>query len=143
MIKIFRVDSRVVHGQTVNYWCDKYNISKIIVVNDELAKDGFAQLFYKLSISNEFQIDFISIKNSINYNFLDESNYLIIFKGVSDVLKYLKADGLMDELIISNTDSNTSKWEVTAGVFISDEDEREINAVKEEFNVNIVYKAIS
>ena len=49
----------------------------------------------------------------------------------------------MDELIISNTDSNTSKWEVTAGVFISDEDEREINAVKEEFNVNIVYKAIS
>ena len=27
MIKIFRVDSRVVHGQTVNYWCDKYNIS--------------------------------------------------------------------------------------------------------------------
>ena len=143
MIKIFRVDSRVVHGQTVNYWCDKYNISKIIVVNDELAKDGFAQLFYKLSISNEFQIDFISIKNSINYNFLDESNYLIIFKGVSDVLKYLKSDGLMDELIISNTDSNTSKWEVTAGVFISDKDEREINAVKDEFNVNIVYKAIS
>ena len=95
-------------------------------------------------------INVISLKNainscinSINYNFLDESNYLIIFKGVSDVLKYLKADGLMDELIISNTDSNTSKWEVTAGVFISDEDEREINAVKEEFNVNIVYKAIS
>lgn len=141
-MKIFRVDSRLVHGQTINYWCDKYNISKIIVVNDELSKDSFSQLFYKLSISNEFQVDFISITDSIDYKYIEENNYLIIFKGLKDVLKYLEEEGLMDEIIISNTDSAENKWEITSGVFISNEDEKNINFIKNKFDVNVIYKAI-
>ncbi|SCJ06770.1 Probable phosphotransferase enzyme IIB component M6_Spy0801 [uncultured Clostridium sp.] len=141
-MKIFRVDSRLVHGQTVNYWCDKYNISKIIVVNDELSKDSFSQLFYKLSISNEFQVEFISITDSIDYKYIEENNYLIIFKGLKDVLKYLEEEGVMDEIIISNTDSAENKWEIISGVFISNEDEKNINFIKNKFDVNVIYKAI-
>lgn len=142
MIKIFRVDSRLVHGQTVNYWCDKYNISKIVVINDELAKDDFRKLFYKISISNEFVLEFITIEESISYEYEENNKYLVIFKSIEDVVEYLKANGPMKELIISNTDNSEAKFEVAEGICISDMDREYINKIEELYNVKVLYQAM-
>lgn len=46
-ISLIRVDSRLIHGQVITKWRKIYNITKIIVVDDELARDEFMIRMYE------------------------------------------------------------------------------------------------
>lgn len=135
---LYRIDSRIVHGQTINYWCRDYNINKIIVSNDLLSKDDFKQLFYKISISNEMELEFLDITETINYNFNNSSNYMIVFESTKDVMLFLKAGGLITKLFISNSNSENRK-KVIDGVYISSYDMKVINSFKEDYRIEVLY----
>ena len=34
-----RIDDRLVHGQVCSFWIPKYNVDRIVVVDDAVAKD--------------------------------------------------------------------------------------------------------
>ena len=40
-VKLTRIDYRLIHGQVITKWTNKAAANRIIVVNDELAKDKF------------------------------------------------------------------------------------------------------
>jgi len=142
METIFRVDSRLVHGQTVNYWCKQYDISKIIVVNDELAIDEFRKLFFKIAISDEIDLEFLTIKNSIRKIYDEVINYMVIFEKIEDVIKYVKESGELNKLIVSNISYGEGKEKISEGVFLSEKDKLQIEVLKDNYGVNIIYKTM-
>lgn len=142
MKTVFRVDSRLVHGQTVNYWCKKYGITKIIVVNDELAKDDLKKLFFNIAISNEMELEFLTIKQSINIEYDNSINYMVIFENVDDVVNYAKSTGQISDLIVSNVRYGDERIEVSEGVFISKKDNEQLDFLQNKYGVNIIYKTI-
>lgn len=139
---IYRVDSRLVHGQTINYWCQKYNVSKIIIVNDELAKDELRKMFFKIAISNKIDLEFFSIKDSININYDIDNVYMVIFADIDDVIKYLENNGEIDELIVSNTSYGEDPLEVYPGIYVNKKAKEKLDLVKDKYNINLVYKII-
>lgn len=142
METIFRVDSRLVHGQTVNYWCKRYGISKIIVVNDELAIDDFRKLFFKIAISNEIDLEFLTIKNSIIKKYEKDINYMVIFEKIEDVIKYVKESGEISKLIVSNISYGEEKTKISEGVFLNEKDKSQIDVLQEKYGVNIIYRTM-
>lgn len=140
MKTIFRVDSRLVHGQTVNYWCEKYDISKIIVVNDELANDDLRKLFFKIAISNEISLEFLTIKESINVEYDNSMNYMVIFENVGDVINFVNHKGKISNLIVSNVSYSEEKVKICEGVFLGKEDKAHLEFLKNNCNVDITYK---
>lgn len=142
MKTIFRVDSRIVHGQTVNYWCSKYEISKIIVVNDELANDSFKKIFFKIATPREFDLEFFEIKEAVNMEFEEGSNYMIIFKNIEDVVAYVHHEGKLSELIISNVGYGDGKTKISEGVFLNEEECKQVEVLKRSFGVHVSYKVI-
>ncbi|MBU3108094.1 PTS sugar transporter subunit IIB [Clostridium gasigenes] len=142
MKTIFRVDSRLVHGQTVNYWCAKYDISKIIVVNDEVANDDFRKLFFKIAISNEIDLEFLTIKNSINKKYDELINYMVVFESIEDVIKYVNENGKINNIILSNISYGEEKMRISEGVFLSEKDKEKIDFLQDNYGVNVIYKTI-
>ncbi|MBU3133859.1 PTS sugar transporter subunit IIB [Clostridium gasigenes] len=142
MKTIFRVDSRLVHGQTVNYWCAKYDISKIIVVNDEVANDDFRKLFFKVAISNEIDLEFLTIKNSINKKYDKLINYMVVFESIEDVIKYVNENGKINNLILSNIGYGEEKIKISEGVFLSEKDKEKIDFLQDNYEVNVIYKTM-
>lgn len=142
METIFRVDSRLVHGQTVNYWCKKYDISKIIVVNDELAIDDFRKLFFKIAISNEIDLEFLTIKNSICKEYDKAINYMVIFEKIEDVVKYVKESGEINKLIVSNISYGEGKTKISEGVFLNEKDKALIDVLQDDYGLDIIYKTM-
>ncbi|MBU3208994.1 PTS sugar transporter subunit IIB [Clostridium algidicarnis] len=140
MKTIFRVDSRIVHGQTVNYWCRKYNVSKIIVANDELAKDDFRKLFFKIAISDEIDLEFLTIKSSINKEYDKTINCMVIFEKIDDVIKYVKEDGKINKIILSNIGYGEGKVKMSEGVFLNEKDKEKVSILQKDYGVDIVYK---
>ncbi|WP_029450695.1 PTS sugar transporter subunit IIB [Clostridium algidicarnis] len=140
MKTIFRVDSRIVHGQTVNYWCRKYNVSKIIVANDELAKDDFRKLFFKIAISDEIDLEFLTIKGSISKEYDKTINCMVIFEKIDDVIKYVKEDGKINKIILSNIGYGEGKVKMSEGVFLNEKDKEKVSILQEDYGVDVVYK---
>lgn len=142
MGKVFRVDSRIVHSQTINYWCKEYKTSKIIVANDDLAIDNFKQLFFKIATSNEVELEFVKIEKCSNIEYDESLNYMIIFENINDVIKYTNCNGKINKLIISNSKYEQENLKTINGVLISEEDNKKIKILEEDFNVEIQYKAM-
>ncbi|MBB6696557.1 PTS sugar transporter subunit IIB [Clostridium algidicarnis] len=140
MKTIFRVDSRIVHGQTVNYWCRKYNVSKIIVANDELAKDDFRKLFFKIAISDEIDLEFLTIKGSISKEYDKTINCMVIFEKIDDVIKYVKEEGKINKIILSNIGYGEGKVKMSEGVFLNEKDKEKVSILQEDYGVDVVYK---
>ncbi|WP_027632795.1 PTS sugar transporter subunit IIB [Clostridium hydrogeniformans] len=140
MGKIFRVDERLVHGQTINYWCTYYNISKIFVANDELVEDELKKLFFKIATSDEVELEFLTIKQSTFIEDEKETNYMILFKSIEDVVRFAEGEGIIDKLIVSNVSYGEEKTKVNDGVFLSGKEMKSIRVLENNYNINIIYK---
>ncbi|HAQ8202941.1 TPA: PTS sugar transporter subunit IIB, partial [Enterococcus faecium] len=49
MIKLVRIDHRLLHGQVVFSWSKSLNINRIIIANKEAANDEFKKMSLNLS----------------------------------------------------------------------------------------------
>ena len=49
MIKLFRLDERLIHGQVAFAWCNSLNINCIFIANDNVANDQFRQNVLKMA----------------------------------------------------------------------------------------------
>lgn len=54
-VKLTRIDYRLIHGQVITKWTNKAAANRIIVVNDELAKDKFMASVYTMSAHLELR----------------------------------------------------------------------------------------
>ena len=48
MIKVLRVDDRLLHGQVAQSWSSFYHIDKIFIINDEVENDEFSKVTLNL-----------------------------------------------------------------------------------------------
>lgn len=66
MVKILRIDDRLLHGRVAQSWASFYRIDKIFIINDEIVSDEFSKitlnlakpkhvdlLFYEVAVCNE------------------------------------------------------------------------------------------
>lgn len=49
MIKVLRVDDRLLHGQVAQSWASFYHIDKIFIINDEVMNDEFSKVTLNLA----------------------------------------------------------------------------------------------
>lgn len=56
----FRIDYRLVHANTLDYWCRPLLIEKLIVVDPVMYQDTLKQLMVKMQCPPDLQIEFAS-----------------------------------------------------------------------------------
>ena len=49
MIKVLRIDDRLLHGQVAQSWTSFYHIDKIFIINDGVMNDEFTKLTLNLA----------------------------------------------------------------------------------------------
>ena len=65
MIKLVRIDHRLLHGQVVFSWCKQLNIERIIVVDDTTAGDEFQKVSLNLSKPTGTKLNIFSVKETL------------------------------------------------------------------------------
>lgn len=99
---LFRIDDRLVHGQIVAIWCRHLPIKRIIVVDDEVAKNQFMRQVLQLSVPNGIKIDVLDVENSVSIlNKISDKHHVIVLLKSPLTARRLKDNGLdYDELNI-------------------------------------------
>lgn len=87
MVKLVRVDHRLLHGQVVFIWTASIGVDCILIANDDVANDPIQKGILKLSQPTGVKLIFKSVKDSIealNSGITDKYNLMIVTSNVDD-----------------------------------------------------------
>lgn len=66
MIVSIRIDDRLIHGQVALVWSKELNTSRMVVANDEAAKNDIMQMTLKMATPSGIKLLIKSVKDCIN-----------------------------------------------------------------------------
>lgn len=93
MIKLLRIDHRLLHGQVAVSWFNSLDVNTILVANDAVAKDDFRKSAIRLAKPENAKLVMKSIDDSakaINSGVTDKYKMLITVESVADANKLIR-----------------------------------------------------
>ncbi|MCO6552080.1 MAG: PTS sugar transporter subunit IIB [Gilliamella sp.] len=107
MIKLLRVDHRLLHGQVVVSWFETVGANTILVANDVVANDELRKSAIRLAKPEQAKLVMKSICDSIeaiNSGVTDKYQMLIVVESVTDAEKLIRGtNGLITSLNLGGT----------------------------------------
>lgn len=97
MIKLTRIDDRLVHGQVVFTWVPALGVDTLIIANDKVAKDEFMKMTFGLAKPAGTKLLIKSVADSIAFLNDEKSKgakILLIINSVKDA--YAMANGVAE-----------------------------------------------
>lgn len=137
-----RVDERLVHGQIMTSWAKYLKLRRIVVVDDQVAKDEFMATVLGMSAPSGISIDILSVPDAANRLKGDkgDENTLLLFKRISAALELAKSlagtPNELKELNLGNLGSVPGRTQITKNIFLSEEEKSEARELRE-MGVNV------
>ncbi|MCH3947979.1 MAG: PTS sugar transporter subunit IIB [Olsenella sp.] len=131
-----RVDERLIHGQVMASWSKRLQLTRIVVVDDQIAKDDFMKTVLSMSAPAGMQIDILSVKDAATMVKLDtdSANTMLLFKRISAALELARelrgGSYEMAELNLGNLGSVPGRVQVTKNIFLSEEERKQIRELQ-------------
>ena len=128
MIKLFRVDSRLIHGQIVEGWLKAYPVNEILVIDDNIYSREFETKIMKFSVPPEVSFEVLTISlTTERWKMLEASpkKIFIIVQTVKILKELFDAGVNLPRINLGLVNYTDSKTALTKSVYI-DETEKEI-----------------
>jgi len=125
MIKLLRVDERLVHGQVALAWTNSLNADCIFVVNDDVRKDKLRLTTLKMAVPAGVKFVSKSVDDAVevlNSGKTDKYKMLIVVDSVADALKLAKGTELVTSVNLGNMKRLEGRRQLTSSVFATDEE---------------------
>ncbi|QIK68839.1 PTS sugar transporter subunit IIB [Erysipelothrix sp. HDW6C] len=129
MIKLLRIDERLIHGQVVLGWSKHYNITHIVVANDEAANSPLLQKTLKMAAPAGIKVAIKSIDEA-NKLLTDpkgvNASIMVLVNNPEDAYKILTANTDVKSFNIGNygrlNAAGESRVQISAGLLVNDYD---------------------
>lgn len=125
MIKMTRVDHRLLHGQVAFTWIRQVGADCILIANDAVAKDELCMSVLRMAKPQGVKLVMKSVDDSIKAltsGVTDKYNLFIITESIEDAWRLCKAVPAIRELNIGGVKVEDGKRQISEAVFVSDEE---------------------
>ncbi len=125
MIKLFRVDDRLLHGQIAFSWIKNLKIQTILIEDDYVANDEFMKMTLGLSKPNFVELNILEIDQAIKFLKQKETydiNILIIVKSVENAYRMMSKLNNVNSINIGYLREKLDTKEIAENVFMSEEE---------------------
>jgi len=134
-ITLARIDERLVHGQIITSWVKHLLISRIVIVDDKIARDEFMTQVLVLAAPNGITVEILSVNDAgIMLKQTPKENVMILFKNIEFALALVKSGVEIRDVNIGNMSSAPKRKTITKNVYMSPE---EIMVAKELVNLGV------
>lgn len=120
-----RVDGRLIHGQVANLWTTKLNITRIMVVDDEVAKSDIEKSGLKLATPAGVKLSVLPIEKAA-HNILagkyDSQRLLIVARRPDRLLKLVELGVPLEEINVGNMSQTSETRSITKSINVVDQD---------------------
>ncbi|MFW2490168.1 PTS mannose/fructose/sorbose transporter subunit IIB [Clostridium chromiireducens] len=134
MIKLARIDHRLLHGQVVFSWTKTLGISRIIVVDDATSKDDMKKMSLNLSKPVGVTLNIFSVKDLLarisKVEQLKE-NIMIVFGGTKAALEFCQTYPKITEINYGGIANKDKSKQYSSAIFLTKEELEESKKLKE------------
>lgn len=120
-----RIDGRLIHGQVANLWTTTLNISRIMVVDDEVAENAIEKSGLKLATPAGVKLSVLPVAKAAE-NILagkyDSQRLLIVAKKPDRFLSLVEAGVPIETLNVGNMSQTSETRSITRSINVVDED---------------------
>ena len=124
-ISLVRLDSRLIHGQVITKWVKIAKANRIIIVDDELARDDFMVMIYAAAAPKDVAVEIVSVEKAAQNwqeNQMGEGRIMLLFKDVESCRR-LAAKGVpIEKLQIGGLPSAPGRVTILRAVSMNQED---------------------
>ena len=135
MIKLVRVDHRLIHGQVAFTWTKFLSTDCILIASDELLKDDLRMAGLRMAKPSNVKLVMKSIEDSaksLNSGVTDKYNLLILCESVEDVYRLAKKVPAITAINLGGTKSGDDRKNISKAVNVSQGDIKMIKELSEE-----------
>ena len=137
VIKLVRIDNRLVHGQVATSWIQHTKANLVLVANDVVSTNTMRQNLMNTIVPGHVQSRYFSLQKTADviHKAADSQHILLIVENPIDVL-WLKKNGVpIDHVNIGNMHGGDGKKAIAKAAYASEE---EIQALKELVELGVV-----
>jgi fructoselysine and glucoselysine-specific PTS system IIB component len=134
MIKLVRIDHRLLHGQVVFSWTKSLGVSRIIVVDDETANDEMKKVSLNLSKPVGVTLNIFSIKDILSRISKVEQlkeNIMIVFRGTKGALEFCQSYPKITEINYGGIANKGNSKQYSNAIFLNEEEVEDTKKLKE------------
>lgn len=125
-ITLLRIDERLIHGQVVVGWGERYHVDRIVVVDDELRRSDWEQELYCLGVPPNVNATFFDVAEARKAlpSWREESPRTFLLVRDVPTLVRLAADDLLEglEVNLGGIHSAPGRHRVLPYLYLSDEE---------------------
>ena len=100
-----RVDDRLIHGQVVTQWVKVFKAQKIVVIDNNVAKDKMQKHILKFAAPADMKVSIFSVDKAVevwNKNQFGNMNVFVLFKDVKQIAEMKDKGVKFDEITLGN-----------------------------------------
>lgn len=134
MIKLVRVDHRLLHGQVVFKWSKVLGIDCILIANDSVAKDELRMSALRMAKPDSCKLVIKTVDDSIkalNSGVTDKYKLLIILETIEDAYRLAKNVSSIQYINLGGTKIADDRKQISKAIFVSDDDIEKIKELNE------------
>lgn len=134
MIKLLRVDHRLLHGQVAFSWTQQIGVDCILIANDDLINDELQKTTMKLAKPNGVKLVIKNIEDSIqalNSGATDSYKLFIIVKSIEDAYKIAMNVPTITEINLGGVKEEVDLQAISKTIYVSSEDIRMLKELED------------
>lgn len=132
MIKLLRVDHRLLHGQVAFSWTNALGVDCILIANDDVPRDDLRKTTLKLSKPNGVKLVIKTVEDaiaSINSGVTDKYKLFIIAESIHDAKRLVESCPAIREVNLGGTKKTADKQPISKFIFATPEDIEDIRSM--------------
>lgn len=125
VIGLARIDDRLIHGQVATRWTKESRVTRIVVVNDDVAKDSVRSTMLKSVAPPGVTAHVVPVDKMIRvYNNPEYANerMMLLFTNPTDVVRLMEAGVEFKSINIGGMAYRDGKKMITSAVSVDDKD---------------------
>ena len=125
MIKMVRVDHRLLHGQVAFAWTKTLGVDCILIANDEVAKDTLRMGALRMAAPSGVKLVIKSMEDSVanmKVGKTDKYNLFILLESIEDAYRLTEEVPEIKFINLGGIKSASDKRQISKAIFVSDKD---------------------
>lgn len=133
MIKLVRIDYRLLHGQVVFSWTKSMGINRIIVVNEEAAKDEFKKMSLNLAKPTGVKLNIFTVEEALSKMAKVEAlkeNIMFIFGNTRETLAFCQGYSKITEINYGGIPKTGEAKQFGSAIFLNEAEQGDAKTLK-------------